>query len=221
MATRLSLFLLATALLAPAAAAAPAPAAPLRLSFEETGLDALPDGWKIEATGRQAPLATWGVIADETAPSGTRVLAMRSPNHSGAGTFNLCWTGAVRFRDGKIGVRFKAETGEVDQGGGVIWRTRDKDNYYISRFNPLEDNFRIYYVKAGARKMLASARTKLPAGWHALEIVHRGERIEGYLDGEKLLETDDGTFEEAGGVGLWTKADAVTSFDDFYVEPEP
>ncbi|MCP4663050.1 MAG: hypothetical protein GY856_47270, partial [bacterium] len=110
MTRRLFPFLLATALLAPTAVAqTPAPAAPVRLSFEETELDALPDGWKIEATSRQGPLATphlspsgatWGVIADETAPSGSRVLAMRRPNHSDDGTFNLCWTEAVRFRDG-------------------------------------------------------------------------------------------------------------------------
>jgi hypothetical protein len=97
---------------------------------------------------------------------------------------------------------------------------QDKDNYYIARFNPLEDNFRIYYVLDGARKKLASARVKLPAGkWHTLKIVQNGSRFEGYLNGRKLLNGANNLFTKPGGVGLWTKADAVTSFDDFSVNP--
>ena len=190
------------------------------LNFDNVPVGKLPAGWKVDATNRKGSLATWEVIKDTTAPSGDHVLGMTSPNHTFGGTFNICWTDTVFFLDGEIQVRFKAVNGKEDQGGGVIWRVQDKENYYIARFNPLENNFRIYYVCDGARKTLADARIALPAGkWHTLKIVQHGNRFEGYLNGEKLLEGTDNLFSKAGGVGLWTKADAVTSFDDFSVKP--
>jgi len=187
--------------------------------FDDVPVGELPAGWKVEATNRRGPLATWRVIADATAPSGNHVLALVSPNHTFGGTFNICWTDTAFFRDGEISVRFKAVTGEEDRGGGVIWRAQDRENYYIARFNPLENNFRAYYVRDGARKTLADARIALPSGeWHTLKIIQHGDRFEGYLNGKKLLEGSDNLFPKAGGVGLWTKADAVTSFDDLAVE---
>jgi hypothetical protein len=106
----------------------------------------------------------------------------------------------------------------VDQGGGLIWRVKDHDNYYIARWNPLEDNFRVYYVKEGRRVQLDSANVKADfAKWHTIKIEQRGDAIACYLDGEKLLEVKDKTFAEAGGVGLWTKADAATAFDDLVI----
>jgi hypothetical protein len=192
----------------------------LTLDFENVPEGKIPDGWKIEATNLRGSLPTWKIITDNTAPSGKHVLAMTSPNHDFGGTFNLCWTDSVSFLNGEIQVSFKAVKGEEDQGGGVIWRAKDKDNYYISRFNPLENNFRIYYVHEGARRTLASTRIALEAGkWHTLKIVQKGNRFEGYLNGKKLLEGSDDLFTEPGGVGLWTKADAVTSFDNFSVKP--
>jgi len=189
-------------------------------NFDAVSVGKLPAGWKVDATNRKGPLATWQVIKDTTAPSSEHVLAMTSPNHTFGGAFNICWTDTVSFLDGEIQVRFKAVKGEEDQGGGVIWRVQNKENYYIARFNPLEDNFRIYYVRDGARKILADARIALPAGkWHSLRIIQRGNRYEGYLNGKKLLEGTDNLFTRPGGVGLWTKADAVTSFDDFLVKP--
>lgn len=188
-------------------------------NFEKIAPGKIPDGWKVEATNQKGPLATWQVIEDTTAPSGNKVLALTRPNHTFGGTFNLCWTDQIKFLNGEIKVHFKANSGVEDQGGGVIWRAKDKDNYYISRYNPLENNFRIYYVKEGARRMLASARIKLPAHqWHELKIIQDGKKISGYLNGEKLLEVEDTTFTRTGGVGLWTKADAATSFDDFQVD---
>jgi len=189
------------------------------LSFDDISPGGLPEGWRVDATNSRGPLPTWKVVTDTTAPSGDRVLAMYSPNHRFGGTFNLCWTDGVSFLDGEIEVRFKAVKGVVDRGGGVIWRAKDGENYYIARFNPLENNFRIYYVRDGARKMLAGARVALPSGkWHTLKIVQRGNKFEGYLNGRKLLEGTDDLFTEPGGVGLWTKADAVTYFDDFSVK---
>jgi len=185
-------------------------------TFEDTAVGKLPAGWKVEATNQRGPLATWQVVADTTAPSGKQALALTKITRAFGGTFNLCWTDSVSFLDGEITVHFKAIKGEEDQGGGVVWRVRDKDNYYISRANPLENNFRIYYVKEGARRTLASARIKLTHGvWYELKIAHHSNHIEGFLNGEKMLTTSDSTFSRAGGVGLWTKADAETEFDDF------
>ena len=187
-------------------------------NFDDVPVGKLPAGWKVEATNQKGPLATWQVIKDTTAPSRDHVLAITRPNHTFGGTFNLCRTDSVSFLDGEIEVRFKAVEGEEDQGGGVIWRAQDSENYYISRFNPLENNFRIYYVRDGARKTLASTRIELPAGvWHTLKIVQHGSQFKGYLNGKKLLDGTDDLFTKPGGVGLWTKADAVTSFDNFTV----
>ena len=190
------------------------------ISWNFDGNNELPAGWRVEATNQKGPLAIWQVIKDSTAPSGENALAMVSPNHDFGGTFNICWTKDVMFLDGTIEVNFKAVEGTEDQGGGVIWRVQDKDNYYIARFNPLEDNFRIYYVRDGARKTLESKRIALTAGkWHSLKIVQQGNHFEGYLNGKKILDGTDDLFTNPGGVGLWTKADAVTSFDNFSVRP--
>ena len=126
--------------------------------------------------------------------------------------FNLCFTKDIHFLDGMLSVKFKANSGYVDQGGGLMWRVQDKDNYYVARFNPLEDNFRFYIVRDGMRKELASADMKLDAGWHGMKIVQKGSHFEGFIDDIKLLDYDDTQLQKSGGVGMWTKADALTSF---------
>jgi hypothetical protein len=188
-------------------------------NFDNIPLGQLPAGWKADATRRRGPLATWQVIRDTSAFSGGRVLALTRINHNSGGTFNLCWTKSISFLNGEIEVRLKAVRGGEDQGGGVMWRVQDSKNYYVARFNPLEDNFRLYTVHNGARRMLADARIKLPAGkWITMKIIQKGTRFEAFLDGRKLLTGENDLFTKAGGVGLWTKADAVTSFDDFSVK---
>ena len=119
-----------------------------------------------------------------------------------------------------ITVRLKAVAGELDRGGGLVWRAKDKDNYYIARYNPLEDNFRVYKVEAGKRTQLQSARVPGDTKWHTLRVTMSGTRITCYLDGTKHLETDDPTFPEAGKIGLWSKADAQSYFDDLIVVGE-
>lgn len=191
-------------------------------NFENVPVGQIPDGWKVEATNPKGKLAVWKVIEDSTAPSGNKVLSLIDASHSFGSTYNLCWTRNIPFMNGDILVKFKANSGREDEGGGVIWRAKDRNNYYIARFNPLEDNFRIYYVKNGVRRMLASARIALKAHqWHSMKITVDGNKFEGYLNGKKLLSTRCKVFNEAGGVGLWTKADAATSFDDFQVILRP
>jgi hypothetical protein len=191
------------------------------MSFDAERVGAVPAGWRVEGTRQgDGPLATWAVTNDASAPSPPNVLALVTSEHGQDHTFNLCRTDETRFRDGRISVKFKAVSGEVDRGGGPIWRAHDADNYYICRANPLEHNFRVYKVVDGTRKQLATVSVDVPSGvWHTIEVEHIGNRIVCTLDGAARIEAADDALPEVGGVGLWTKADAVTSFDDLTVTP--
>lgn len=188
--------------------------------FDGDATGTLPEGWKAEGTHQKGRVATWEVIADPSAPSKPNVLALTAVNHDSGSAYNLCLTDRISFQDGTIEVSLRAESGAEDQGGGPIWRVKDKNNYYICRANPLESNFRVYYVKDGTRKQLASARLDIPSNqWHTIKIEHHGSHIVCSFNGQKLLEAEDSTLPEAGGIGLWTKADAVTAFDNVIVTP--
>ncbi|MBI3119224.1 MAG: DUF1080 domain-containing protein [Candidatus Hydrogenedentes bacterium] len=200
---------------------AAAPAASQRWDFEDVTIGKLPDGWKVEGTNQDGPVATWEVVEDKSAPAGTKVLSLTRSNHTSEGTFNLCWSDKSSFKNGELSVRLKANSGKEDQGGGLIWRALDKDNSYICRANPLENNIRVYYVKGSKRSMLKSAPVEMASGqWHTLRIVHEDTHIHCFFNGKLLLEVDDSTFANAGGIGLWTKADAATSFDGLEVHTD-
>lgn len=190
-----------------------------RFNFDQTAAGGLPSGWIIAATHPDGPLAEWQVKADPVAVSSPQVLAITRIQNASGDVFNLCWTHDLVFQDGSIEVNVRADSGKEDQGGGLIWRAQDADNYYVARYNPLESNLRLYFVKDGKRKQLASADiTGIKSGeWFRLKIVHQGERIEAYLNGKQYLEATDGTFLKTGGIGLWSKADAASSFDDLVV----
>jgi len=187
--------------------------------FDELDEGALPKGWKVAATGQKTPTAHWQVVRDKHAPLGPGVLELTATNHTQRGVFNLCWTNTVSFDEGEIAVFLRARSGKIDQGGGPIWRVRDRNNYYIARYNPLEENVAIYYVKDGRRIMLGyTGKLVLSDGWHVLKISHKGSRIRAYIDGDMKLMVNGGAYlPDAGGVGLWTKADAATAFDCFTV----
>jgi len=156
---------------------------------------------------------TWKITQDAQ----NKILSMMQRSQ---GSFNLCYTKDVSFLDGTILVKFRANAGHIDQGGGLMWRVQDNDNYYVARFNPLEDNFRFYIVKNGYRSELASADVKLPSGWHTMRIEQKGTHFKGYLDGKKYLDHTDSQLTQAGGVGVWTKADAATSFDNLTIHTD-
>jgi hypothetical protein len=167
------------------------------------------------AKGFTAAVGTWKVAADEMAPSKPNVLAQTAKS-TGA-DFNIVLADAPAVKDLDLTVRMKAVSGEGDQGGGLVWRAKDAKNYYVARWNPLESNYRFYKVVDGTRTQLATADVKAEAGWHTLRIVMKGDAIECYFDAKRIIEAKDGTFKDAGKVGLWTKADAVTHFDDLAV----
>ena len=212
----------ATAPGANASASQPAREA-FRLSFDDLKPGELPKGWKVDATNPKGEPAEWKVVPDGRAPSKPNVLSITKIADSSSGHFNLCWTRAIQFKDGTLEVKIRADGGKGDQGGGLIWRAADDMNYYVARYNPLETNFRLYYVKNGKRVQLADAggiviRT---GEWFTMKIAVHGEKMEGWLNGKKLIEVTDKTFPDAGGVGFWSKADAASSFDDFAAEPAP
>ncbi len=187
------------------------------LMAETFAFDALtegkaPSGW--ECTSR------WEVQADPKAPSGRQVLSMVENTQGLMGFpsgFNLCYTKSISLKDVNLTVRFRANTGRMDQGGGLIWRVKDAKNYYVARFNPLEDNFRLYTVIDGVRSEIASANVKLSEGWHTMKIVQKGDHLTGWLDDKPYLDKHDTAMKQAGYIGVWTKADAATSFDDLVV----
>src|SRR5437879_11740785 len=186
--------------------------------FSKDDLGKVPRGWKADKTGKGEG-SVWKVVADATAPSkGGYALAQTAK--SPGGVFNVCVAEDTKYKDVELSVSFKAVAGESDQGGGFVWRYQDSNNYYVCRMNPLEDNYRVYKVVAGKRTQLgAKEGVKVPTGeWHKPKVEVKGNKMEGYLDGQKLWEITDDTYQDAGKVGLWSKADAQSHFDEFKAE---
>src|SRR6516165_7902893 len=181
-------------------------------TFMKDDVGKVPAGWKADKTGKGEG-SVWKVVADETVPSKTG-LALAQTAEGPSSMFNLCVADEPSMKDVEVMVSFKAVKGQKDQGGGIVWRYQDANNYYIARMNPLEDNYRVYKVIAGKRIQLDTKEgLKIPAGeWHTLKIKQVGDQIECWLDGKKQLEARDDTFQKAGKVGLWSKADAQTYF---------
>jgi hypothetical protein len=187
-----------------------------RWDFEDATVGKLPAGWTSTKTGKDEG-TKWEVVEDKSAPKGSKVLAQIG--ESPGATYNLCIADKTSFKEVEISVAFKSVKGDGDQGGGVIWRCADANNYYIARYNPLEANFRVYKVVAGKRVQLASKdKLALKPGWHTLSVRMQGDAIECSLNGKKELDAKDDTLKYPGRIGLWTKADAHTYFDDLQVK---
>jgi hypothetical protein len=159
----------------------------------------------------------WVVMADPTAPSKPNVVAQTS-NDKTDYRFPLLIGDDGTFKDLDLSVKFKAVSGAVDRAGGLVFRLKDANNYYVVRANALEDNYRLYHVINGRRVQFAGTNFKVTSGeWHELRVEITGNKITCYYDGSKKIEATDNAFKDAGKVGLWTKADSVTYFDDLRV----
>ena len=179
------------------------------INFDDLKTGAPPPGWTATKTGKGE--AKWAVVADDTAPSKPNVL-----KQSGEATYPVCLKNDPSLKDGFVEVKFKPVSGKEDQAGGVIWRAKDSDNYYIARANALEDNVCIYHTVKGKRTEKKRTDMKVASGkWHTFRVDFSDNHFTVTLDGKQAIEWDDKTFTEAGMVGVWTKADSVTLFDDF------
>ena len=186
------------------------------VSFDDAPIGSAPKGWTITMTGRGDP--RWTVEKDDTAPSKAHVL-----KQSGKATYPLALKDGTNIDDGFIEVKFKAISGSEDRAAGLVWRARDANNYYVVRANALEDNVVLYKTVNGVRSPLDIVGRKggygvdvpVPAGqWHTLRIEFAGTRFSAIYNGKSLFDVEDATFKEAGNIGLWTKADSVTVFDN-------
>src|SRR5437879_5688867 len=178
------------------------------INFDHMKTGAPPTGWTATQTGSGS--AKWFVEKDESAPSKPNVL-----KQSGVATFPVCFKNDTNIKDGFVEVKFKPVAGKEDQAGGVIWRVQDANNYYISRANALEDNVTIYHTISGKRVAFKNINTKVTSGvWHALRVGFHGNPFAVIFDGNKVIDATDESFANAGKVGVWTKADSVTEFDN-------
>lgn len=201
--------------------APPIPEGARTIDFEAAAAGAPPAGFTFARTGKGGP-GSWEIVEVDGAPSGRKVLAQTSTDATSF-RFPLAVVEGFTARDVDLAVRFRPVSGKVDQAAGLVWRYRDPDNYYIVRANALEDNVVVYKVEGGKRTDLdvkGAGRTygvkaDVPAdAWSELRVLARGSLFTVYLNGRNLFEVEDATFREAGRVGLWTKADSVTRFDD-------
>jgi hypothetical protein len=185
-------------------------------SFEADRVGAAPKGWTATKTGKGDP--KWTVERDETAPSKSKIV-----KQSGRAAYPLLLKDDTDIKDGFIQIKFKAVAGSEDRAGGLVWRARDANNYYVVRANALEDNVVLYKTVEGVRSALDIVGRKggygvaisVPANeWLSLRVEFKGSRFRLLYNGQQLFEVEDSTFSDAGKVGLWTKADSVTLFDE-------
>ncbi len=179
------------------------------VNFDNLPVGRAPAGWTATKTGTGNPI--WTVEKDATAPSQPNVL-----KQSGQATYPVCIKDDTNLKDGFVEVKFKPISGREDQAGGVVWRAKDPNNYYVARANALENNVTIYHTVNGRRTEKKRASVKVASNqWHTFRVEFQGNHFTVICDGAKALEWDDETFKDAGKVGVWTKADSVTLFDDF------
>ncbi len=177
--------------------------------FDAVASGAFPDDWTCGVTGKGSPV--WKVETDPSAPSPPNVL-----KQSGTGTFPWCVKQSAQITDGFVEVKLKPLAGREDQAGGIVWRFKDADNYYVARANALENNVSLYRTERGRRITVKYITAPVAANqWHTLRVEFSRQTIKVRLDGTQYIEVKDTHITGAGAVGVWTKADSVTAFDDF------
>jgi len=189
--------------------------------FNQDAVDQPPKGFEFGYTAGVGKPGKWVVQAD----GGNKVLAQTDPD-STRSRFPVAVLSDIAAADVDLSVRFKPISGRVDQAAGLVWRYQNQDNYYIVRANALEDNVVLYKVEGGRRTDLPvkgegrtyGKKSEVPSGqWSSLRVVANGRLFEVHFNGSKLYEVEDATFSKPGKVGVWTKADSVTQFDDLTV----
>ena len=192
-----------------------------KVDFTDDAVGQPPKGFEFGHTAKVGAPGKWVVQAEGP----NKYLAQIDPDNTRA-RFPVAVVADVTAADVDLSVRFKPVSGRVDQAAGLVWRFQNEDNYYIVRANALENNVVLYKVEKGKRTDLPvkgegrtyGKKAQVPSGqWSTLRVVAAGPRFEVHFNGSKLYEVEDSTFGQAGKIGVWTKADSVTQFDDLTV----
>lgn len=199
------------------------------IGFDSDAEGAVPRGFTTALTG-QGSQGQWVVQKDAMSPSPPNVAAQTSTDATSY-RFPLCIYDGFSAADVDFAVKFKTVSGKKDQAAGLVWRFQDTNNYYVVRANALEDNVVLYKVENGKRidlkpkdadaKAYGVKTRVVPGEWQSLRVQTRAAVFTVFLNGRELFQVEDSTFTKAGKVGLWTKADSVTLFDDFSFEALP
>jgi hypothetical protein len=173
--------------------------------------------WDFDATPAGTLPAGWLSVLGEWK---TNDQALRQSAKLSGGDFPRAMVSDLSFTNLTLEVRCRPESGAIDQACGLMFRAKDSDNYFLTRANALEGNVRLYKVVGGSREQLASADTTVASNqWHALKATARGTALTVTFDNQPVISITDATF-SAGKIGVWTKADSVTSFDDVVATAE-
>jgi len=201
----------------PAQAATPAPESVSTWNFDGDPQGQLPPKFVVGTFFDGRPAGDWKVITTSKALSPPNVLAQlreKGAEHN----YNLVLVEDTNATDLDLSVSFLPVSGKADMGGGLIWRAKDDRHYYLTRANPLEQNIRVYHVVNGVRKILKNYDEIIDVRkWHRLRVVNEGCRIQIFYDDKPIFDLCDETFKH-GRIGLWTKSDAVTYFDDLKLQ---
>jgi hypothetical protein len=187
-------------------------------TFDRDSAGLPPGAYTFGRTGSGRP-GRWVVRAAADAPSEPNVLAQEDTDGTD-NRFPVAVEDTLRFADASVSVRCKPVSGRVDQACGIVWRYRDENNYYLARANALENNVNFYYVKDGRRREVEGSGVTVTSGtWHQLRADMRGDHVGVFFDGAKVIDARDTRFSAPGRVGVWTKADSHTLFDDLTASP--
>ena len=186
--------------------------------FGRDQVDSPPDGFSFGRTGQGRP-GKWVVRVDPDAKAKTHVLAQVDTDDADY-RFPVAVADEPLLQDLRVEVRCKPVSGKTDQACGMVFRYKDENNYYLTRINALENNVRLYHVQDGRRIQFAGWNGKVTKqAWHALAVEAKGDHFQVFFDGQPVIDARDSTFKSAGKVGVWTKADSVTWFDQLSVKP--
>ena len=193
---------------------------PLAVNFERSDLGKLPRDFTTALTGRGGPVS-WVLREDASAPEGKPVLVQETWEAISY-RFPLCIYDKVFARDVAAEVKWKPVSGKVDEAGGIVLRYRP-ENYYIARANALEDNVILFKTVRGKRSKIEEVPVKVGGAghWHTLRFEAKGTRLKIIFEGQTVIDRDDHTFSNSGQVGIWTKADSISEFADFNIQPAP
>lgn len=191
---------------------------PRTWTFQDAQLGRVPGGISVGETNPHNHPATWEVVARDDAPSPPNAFGVTECDNPKAAVFEVALIDDTSYGDLEAEVWMLAVAGEHDQAGGLVWRAKDFDNYYVARWNPIENNLRFYVVVDSERHKLAEVDVDLDVSkWHRMHLVVEGSHFEVSLDDGAPLTVEDETLSDPGRVGFWTKTDAKTLFDDLSV----